>query len=382
MAEQIRLDDLKLGCRLAEDVFESRPDGHRVLLYARGQEISTARQLQRLRDAGVSVVPVSQESMRLGLGGEQRCAEEVVVRFTELREDVLVAREADRRTQEKLRDIFTPMGEGQRPELGGFEETMLAGFGLQAERAELALILMLMRRSQPFLHRHSLNVAGLLLRLSRHLEPEMGEAQVARLGLAALLHDVGLLHCGLTVEDGKAFGDEHSEEFRLHPDFGLEILKDLPGISAEVRFAVGQHHERWNGSGYPQGLRGSEIHWLSYRVGLCDAFEMLLSEQSYRKALPAPAAMNLVQGWAGREFPEDLVAAFTECFGRWPVGAAVELVNGERGRIAMQGENDGAPFFARLHEGGIQLVDLQAEGLEIRRGLNGAYDEIGAFELF
>lgn len=382
MAEQIRIDDLKLGCRLAEDVFERRSDGHKVLLYARGQEIASRRQLERLHEAGVTTVPVAHESMRLPLDGEQRCSDEKLIEFASLREEVLEAREQDRAAQHRLGEVFAPVGGGVLPELGDLEETLLAGFTLQSERAELALALMMMRRSQPFIHRHSLNVAGLLLRFSRHLEPGLSEAQVARLGLAAVLHDIGLLHCGLLIEDPQAFGDEQSQEFRLHPDFGLEILKDLPGIPAEVRNAVVQHHERWNGSGYPQGLRGSEIHWLSYRVGLCDAFEMLVSEQSYRRALPMPAAMNLVQGWAGREFPTDLVESFTACFGRWPVGSAVELSTGERGRVTLQGAPGELPVVARLNDGALQLVDLQAEGIEIRRGLNGSYDEVGAFELF
>jgi HD-GYP domain-containing protein (c-di-GMP phosphodiesterase class II) len=382
MTEQIRLDDLKLGYRLAGDVHEMRADGNRVLLYARGQEIATERQLQRLRDAGVSVVPVDHESLRLDLAPEQRCSEERIVEFQELRHEVLAARQEDRAAQQRLDGFFSPVREGGRPEATELEEQLLGSFTRQAERAELALVLMLLRRSQPFIHRHSLNVTGLLLRFSRELDPEMTPAQLARCGLAALLHDVGLLHCGLKLDDLQAFGDEQSEEFRLHPDFGIEILKDLAGIPAEVRRAVAEHHERFNGGGYPQGLRDSEIHWLSYRVGLCDAFEMLVSEQSYRRALPLPAAVNLVQGWAGREFPAELVQAFCRSLGRWPVGSAVELSSGERGRIALAGREGGLPVVASLREGAVQMIDLAAEGLEIRRGLNGGFTELGPFELF
>jgi len=381
MAEQIRLDDLRLGTRLAEDVYENRADGHRVLLYARGQAIATDRQLQRLRDAGVHAVPVAHESLRVGLAPEHRCDGERVAEFAGLRDEVLAGREADREAQRRMAAGFGPVLAGGRPELDALEEPLLGAFARQAERAELALVLMLLRRSQPFIHRHSLNVAGLLLRFSRALEPELGDEQAVRLGLAAMLHDVGLLHCGMSLDD-HSFGDEQSEEFRLHPDFGLEILKDLPGLAPEVRRAVAEHHERFNGSGYPQGLRASEIHWLSYRLGLCDAFEMLVSEQSYRRALPLPAAMNLVQGWAGREFPEELVRSFQRCFGRWPVGSAVELSDGSRGRVALAGREDGPPLVALRGEDGVQLVELAGSGLEIRRGLNGGYNELGPFELF
>jgi HD-GYP domain-containing protein (c-di-GMP phosphodiesterase class II) len=189
------------------------------------------------------------------------------------------------------------------------------------------------------------------------------------------------MHCLSTEQLTLDELDETAELFRDHPDFGVEILSALPGVPGDVRRAVGEHHERINGTGFPQGLNGGDVHPLAELVAICDTYDRLTHGISYRRALSPVAALNLMQGWAGREFHSDLVMEFTRAMGPWPLGSPVELENGLRGRVSSR-LNPHAPVVACKSPQGLQLVDCAASGLAIRRGLAPSLSDLHPTEIF
>jgi HD-GYP domain-containing protein (c-di-GMP phosphodiesterase class II) len=381
-AQHIRVDQLKLGSRLAGDVLETGADGQSVLLYAAGQVINTEWQLSRLRESGALVVPVAPDSVREPVATFSAAEHRALL--MEQRRRVDDARPAEAHAEAGvlrfLEQIQTGSGHevDQRVLLDQVDHLSRQG----RQSPELLDVLCLLREASPRLFRHSRNVASLALRVSLYRQPDVSDEDLRRVVMAGLLHDVGMVHClGLDqLNEGEV--DETSELFRDHPDFGVGIVLEMGGVPTEVRRVVAEHHERLHGNGFPNELGGRDIHPMAELIGLCDTYERLTHGITYRRALSPVAALNLIQGWARREFHEELVLAFTRALGPWPIGAPVELDNGLKGRV-MSRVNPFAPLVAcRAADGGLQLVDCAREGLSVRRGLAPAQAELHPTEIF
>lgn len=161
------------------------------------------------------------------------------------------------------------------------------------------------------------------------LDPEF----CRRLYLAAPLHDVGKVAIpdGILLKKGRLDGAEMAT-IRTHADIGQRILGDsaseLIRLAAEI---AGGHHEKWDGSGYPQGLAGEAIPLAARIVAVADVFDALTSARPYKNAMPAEEALRCIQAESGRHFDPDCVAAFAA---RWRDIIAVGSVAATMRRIS------------------------------------------------
>ena len=96
---------------------------------------------------------------------------------------------------------------------------------------------------------------------------------------------------------------------REHPVHGQQILRDIKFLEGAAR-VVAQHHEKWDGSGYPLGLRGEEIDICARIFSVADAFDAITSDRVYRKGKPYEAAAQELDDWAGKQFDPEIVEAF------------------------------------------------------------------------
>ena len=97
--------------------------------------------------------------------------------------------------------------------------------------------------------------------------------------------------------------------FRSHPVHGQQILRGIEFLEGAAR-VVAQHHEKWDGSGYPLGLRGEEIDICARIFSVADAFDAITSDRVYRKGKPYEAAAGELDEWAGKQFDPKIVEAF------------------------------------------------------------------------
>lgn len=159
--------------------------------------------------------------------------------------------------------------------------------------------------------------------LAEELKLSMGDRD--RLRWAALLHDIGKLEVPARILNKREELDEEEWEIlHLHPEVGARFIKPLVpwlGVWADT---VDQHHEWWNGSGYPTGLRGQEISLGARIVAVADCYDTMTAARPYRKALSAPAARQEVARSAGEQFDPVVVRALLNMsIGRlwWKLGA-------------------------------------------------------------
>jgi hypothetical protein len=155
--------------------------------------------------------------------------------------------------------------------------------------------------------RHSADVGSLARRVGERIG--MTTAQLAVLEWAARLHDVGKLGVPDAILQKPGPLDEREwEVMRRHPEWGAEMVARVPGLEELARL-VGAHHERWDGSGYPDGLAGEAIPLASRVISVCDAFEAMVSRRPYRAPLTVESALRELLASAGSQFDPHVVAA-------------------------------------------------------------------------
>jgi HD-GYP domain-containing protein (c-di-GMP phosphodiesterase class II) len=163
-----------------------------------------------------------------------------------------------------------------------------------------------------YTHKHSERVSAFGVRLARQLGFDADSRAVVE--LSGLLHDVGKIGVpdAILNKPGK-LTDEEFTQMRLHPVHGARILSQIQSarvvnILPGVRF----HHERWDGKGYPDGLKGEEIPMLGRVLGVADFLDALSSDRSYRKGLSLDEALNMVKDLEGKAFDPVVVKAAVE----------------------------------------------------------------------
>ncbi len=155
---------------------------------------------------------------------------------------------------------------------------------------------------------HSVGVVGLALELGDRLGLDTQRRR--NLEFAALLHDVGKIAIPKEIinKPGKLDADEW-ELMKTHTTKGQAMLERVGGFMLEVGLIVRSHHERWDGQGYPDGLRGAQIPLEARIISCCDAWSAMRTDRAYRAALPqATAVAQLVEN-AGTQFDPELTAA-------------------------------------------------------------------------
>jgi cyclic di-GMP phosphodiesterase len=157
------------------------------------------------------------------------------------------------------------------------------------------------------------------------------------LGLMGLLQDVGMLKLPAGIPGRRAdLAMDEDEIFKSHVEHSAEILSKTSGLPPELPSMASLHHERYDGSGYPRGLKGSAISQMGAIAGIVDTFDMLTAPAPYGMQMPPSNALNVLFQNRGTQFHAALVEQFIQCVGAFPVGSVVELNSGEIGVVITQ----------------------------------------------
>jgi putative nucleotidyltransferase with HDIG domain len=196
-----------------------------------------------------------------------------------------------------------------------------------------ALTLLTQLRAQSgYVATHCLNVCIFSLVFGRHLG--IAKADLYALGLGGLLHDIGYVKIPAAIHDKP--GRLTAEEFDLlktHVDEGVRILEQTEGIPPASIEMVRNHHERFDGSGYPRGTKGGAIGLYGLICAITDVYDAVTTDRAWRLGFtPYDALRNMYQR-RQRDFDETLVLRFVQCIGIYPVGSLVEINTGDVGAV-------------------------------------------------
>jgi len=206
---------------------------------------------------------------------------------------------AKRRYENHLEELVTQRTAELDDALGSLEN---------AYRSTLQALTAALEARDAETHGHSERVVTFSLRLGS--EYGLNSAQMKALEFGSLLHDIGKIGVPDAILRKPAkLTDEEWIRMREHPMHGQQILRGIKFLEGAAR-VVAQHHEKWDGSGYPLGLQGEDIDICARIFSVADAFDAITSDRVYRQGRTYDAAAKELDEWAGRQFDPKVVEAF------------------------------------------------------------------------
>ncbi len=172
-----------------------------------------------------------------------------------------------------------------------------------------------LKRREDYIYQHAINVAAYSILLGQSMRYH--QLKLFDLALASLLHDFGMLSLDqemLLKPD--VLGEEEIEEMHKHTILGFQHLGRNCFIKGTVTIVCLQHHERHDGSGYPKGMSGAEMHEYSRIIALADFFDAYTSDRPWRHLHSIEEGLSYLKEQSGREFDDKLVRQFVGFFGR------------------------------------------------------------------
>ncbi|WP_409345254.1 HD-GYP domain-containing protein [Paenibacillus sp. MBLB4367] len=219
---------------------------------------------------------------------------------------------------------------------------------LSASKAAMIMLTNMQLRDH-YLYQHSLNVCIYSTMLGMFHGYSRDELTVLSLG--AILHDVGKVHVPLDIlqKPGK-LTEQEFDSMKQHTGIGFKLLKEEPNIPLQAAHCAYQHHERVNGSGYPRGLKGRDIHEYARWIGIADSYDAMTTSRVYRRAMLPHQALETLFTGSDTLYDHDKVETFRDKIAIYPIGVTVTLNTGESGVVVdLNANSPQRPIVRILH---------------------------------
>lgn len=296
--------------------------------------------IDTIKGADVWAAPTQQEvnadlERRLQEIAEKQAAKPIV---TELREETARARRLHGEANKVVRHVMDDIRLGQTIQVDRItpliENTVDSIFRNQDALLPLARL----KSHDDYTFEHSVSVCALLVAFGRAMQ--LPKEIIRELALGGLLHDVGKARIPEAILNKP--GKLTEEEFFLmqkHVTLGVEVLQTTDGISELAMQVVGQHHERFDGTGYPHKRAGEGISLYGQMAAIVDVYDAISSDRIYHKGMPPSQALKKLLEWSSHHFDPQLVKTFVRAVGIYPTGSLVQLESKRLGVVIEQ--NDG-----------------------------------------
>ncbi|TFE30634.1 HD-GYP domain-containing protein [Cohnella luojiensis] len=302
------------GMKLAKKIYSDEG----IVLLAEGVEL-TSTLIRRLGECGISFLYIV-DSRTEGLVVPE-----------------LLSDETQRRTIQAIRTAFRTFVDqprkssktGTYPYVGRkMREVMQMIMDDLSHKQDAMIMLMNLHTVDHYLYKHSLNVCVYTTMLG--MASGYNQEQLITLGLGALLHDVGKTQISMQVllKPGTLSATEF-EEMKRHAERGYYLLKDEPNIPLLAAHCAYQHHERIDGSGYPRGIKGDEIHDYAKWIGIVDSYDAMTNHRVYRNAMLPHQAVEALYSGSDILYDTSMLQLFRDNVAIYPIGLTVKLNTGQ-----------------------------------------------------
>lgn len=275
------------------------------------------------------------------------------------------ARNLHREANEIVRDLLADVRLGRQIEIEKVEPLVTRIVDSIFTRADALLPLARLKQHDSYTFQHSVSVCALMTAFARTLG--VSRETIHEIAVGALLHDVGKARVPDEIlnKPGK-LTDAEFDRMKSHVVQSKIILQATPGISQIALDVAAQHHERYDGTGYPNKLKGEQISLYGRMGAIVDVYDAITSNRVYHKGVPPTEALRKLLDWSANHFEPRLVKAFIRSVGIYPTGALVRL---ESKRLAVvQAQHADKPMQPTVkvifHTAGHYL---QPEDLDLRR---------------
>jgi len=224
--------------------------------------------------------------------------------------------------------VMTDLGQGKRVDVAALRDSVGAMLESVQRNPQAFLWINRVKKADSYTYRHLIGTAVWCGVFGRHLGLEQDELEDLTLG--GLLLDVGKSKLPRELlEKTDTLTDAEFVVLKTHVEHSVRILSGNGRVSNRVMRMVASHHERWNGSGYPLGLTGTEIPVYGRIGGLIDSFEAMTSPRPFHPGISPHEAISQLYDYRGELFQTELVEQFIQSCGVYPTGSLVELTTGE-----------------------------------------------------
>nr|WP_315428503.1 HD-GYP domain-containing protein [uncultured Albidiferax sp.] len=192
-----------------------------------------------------------------------------------------------------------------------------------------------LKTADNYTYMHSVAVSALMVSLALQLQLDAEQTKIA--GMGGLLHDLGKALTPSEVLNKPAkLTDAEFDIIKAHPANGYDMLVNDPSLDAMVLDVVLHHHEKTDGTGYPEGLKGEDISLFARMGAICDVYDAITSDRPYKKGWDPSEAMRKMAGWTSGHLDAQVFQAFVKSVGIYPTGSLVRLSSGRIGVVTAQ----------------------------------------------
>ncbi|QGY40058.1 DUF3391 domain-containing protein [Pseudodesulfovibrio cashew] len=370
MIKKVAIDELKPGMeivRLSSDVWEHLPN-----LYTVPGVIRSDAQIARIRNEGfrhafieVRVPGEPPLEKRLDQLLKETGESPPVRERVPFEEEIEVAQEAYEKVMTQAHRVIHDAKLGRKVDYAASVEAVDEIVASAVRNPNTLLCLSKLSRFDDYTYSHCINVSAIAVVFGEYLG--LSHHDLNQLGVAGLMHDLGKTAVPERIINKRArLNDNEFAEIKRHPEYGFEILKKQETVPDEILLAVRDHHEKFNGSGYPGHRTREGTSPLARIISLADVYDALTSDRSYKDAILPNKALAIMYGMRGQDFDPLEVQNFIKCLGIFPSGSLVKLSSGFYGVVYES--NPAQPLLPKikiildqdLHPIPSELVDLAA----------------------
>jgi HD-GYP domain-containing protein (c-di-GMP phosphodiesterase class II) len=201
--------------------------------------------------------------------------------------------------------------------------------------SEAMMWLKQLRKKDAYTYSHSVGNCALAIAFGRHMGLQKTDIRTLSTGL--LLMDIGKVRIPEEIlNKTKTLSDEEFREIKNHGMYSVEILSETQGINQDIINIAMTHHERFDGSGYPNGLVGVATPVFGRIAAIIDCYDAMTSKRPYAEPISPHTALQEIYNWRNRYFQPELVEQFLQCLGVFPTGTLIEMSTGEVGVVLAQ----------------------------------------------
>ena len=263
---------------------------------------------------------------------------------------------------QKIKDEFDNMasriGSGKSLNIANLSEIVTPLVDSVVRNPGASIWLARLKSQDSYTYRHCIAVAIWCSVIGRQIG--LPKKELALLSMGGMLLDIGKLKVpGAVLNKKQQLSEREFSLVKKHVDLSLKMAADSSRrIPQPVMDMIACHHERFNGSGYPQALQGTEIPLYARIAAIADCYDAITSQRVYAKPIPHALAIKKMYEWRGYDFQPELIEAFIQSVGIYPTGTLVELSSGEVGIVVK--ENPGK----RLRPQVLVILDSNKKQLE------------------
>jgi len=256
-----------------------------------------------------------------------------------IKDEIKKAREIKKEAKKTIHNIMDDVRFGKQIETVKVE-SVVSNMVKSIFRNQDALLSMgRLKKIDEYTYMHSMTVGVLMIAFGKHLGFDKDTLQ--KIGIGAMLHDIGKMNVPqeLLTSDRKLHDHEY-EIMKQHVVHSRTLLEQTGGISETSIQIASQHHERIDGSGYPDGLKGEEISSLGKAAAIADVYDAMTSKRKYQRRFEPTEVLRKLFEWSEHFYDKQMVQQFIRCVGIYPVGTLVRLESGMLAVVLKHGEEN------------------------------------------